>query len=152
MRRALLCAILVLFAIPAVGQEGPIVAGAMDEVIGFLALTGDQVSKWDGLVATWQQTVPGLHEQVKGIEEQVRTLLGQPSPDPAAVGTLVIQAGVLRNQIEAANAAYLDGFEGLLGADQLAKLQFMRRAERAIPLLPAFRAYGLVPPLRNPLR
>lgn len=151
MRKALLCAVVVLLAIPTLGQEGPIAGGAKIEVVQFLGLTADQVAQWDGLIATREQTVPGLREQLKGVEEQIRGLLGQPTPDPAAIGTLVIQADGLKDQIEEANKAYLDGFEGLLGPDQLAKLNFMRRAQKAVPLLPAFRLFGLVPPLPHPL-
>ena len=148
----MLCAVVVLLALPAVGQEGPIAGGAKNEVIQFLGLTADQVAGWDGLIATREQTVPPLREQLKGVREQIRGLLDQPTPDPTAVGALVIQADGLKDQIEAGEKSYLDGFEGLLGLDQLAKLHFMRRAEKAVPLLPAFRLFGLVPPLHDPLR
>ena len=147
MRRALLTVILVLLAWPALGQEGAILGTPKDEVIHFLALTPDQVAQWDALIATREQTIPPLREQLKGLEDQIKVLLAQPNPDPAAVGALVIQADGVRDQIQTARSAYVSGFEAMLGPDQLAKLNFLRRAEKALPLLPAFRLAGLLPPV-----
>jgi len=146
-RKTLLTAMLVVLALPALGQEGAILGTPRDEVIRFLALTSDQVATWDALIATREQTVPPLRDQLKGIDEQIKGLLAQPSPDPAAVGGLVIQADGVRHQLEAARGAYVGGFEAILSADQLARLNFLRRAEKAVPVLPAFRLAGLLPPI-----
>ncbi len=146
MRKALLVVTLALLALPAFGQEGVAPDDPKNEVIRFLALTPDQVTQWDALIATREQTIPPLREQLEGIEEQIKGLLGQSNPDPAAVGALVVQAAGVKAQIEAARTAYVDGFEAMLGPDQVARLNFIRRAEKAVPLLPAFRRAGLLPP------
>jgi hypothetical protein len=138
---------LVVLALPALGQEEAILGTPRDEVIRFLALTSDQVATWNALIATRERTVPLLRDQLKRIEEQIRGLLAQPSPDPATVGGLVIQADGVRRQLEAARGAYVGGFEEILSADQLARLDFLRRAEKAVPVLPAFRLAGLLPPI-----
>jgi len=148
MRRVLLSVIVVLLALPVLGQEGANLLDPKGEVVAFLSLTPDQVSQWDTLIAMREQTVPPLRGQLKGIEDQIRTLLAQPTPDPAAVGVLVIQAAGLKDQLEGAKSAYVNGFEAMLGPDQLARLNFMRRAERAAPLIPAFRLADLLPPRR----
>ena len=147
LRRAVLCLMAVAVAMPALAQDHPCAAQAKTEVIQFLALTPDQVTTWDGLIATQQQTVPPLRQQLEGIEAQIKTLLGQPNPDPNAVGALVIQASGVRTQIQAANQAYRDGFQAMLSSDQAAKLAFLGKAEQARPLFPAFRLFRLIPRL-----
>jgi hypothetical protein len=62
------------------------------------------------------------------------------------VGALVIQEKGLRDQIGAAKATYVQGFAQLLDSDQQTRFAFVRRASRAEPLFPAFRAYRLLPP------
>ena len=146
MRNALLSVIVALLAMPVLAQQDAIPVDPKGEVIQFLALAPDQVAQWDALIATREQTIPPLREQLRPIEEQIKALLAQPNPDPAAVGALVIQASSIRVQIEAAKDAYVGGFEAVLTADQLAKLRFIRRAEKARPLIPAFRLAGLLPP------
>ena len=145
MRKALLIVVLLALALPALGEEGAIAETPRDAVIRFLALTPDQAATWDALVAAREQAVPPLRAQLQGVEEQVKALLAQPSPDPAAVGSLVIQAAGVRRQLDAARDAYVGGFEAMLAADQLARLNFMRRAEKVGPLIPAFRIAWLLP-------
>ena len=146
-RKALLWVVMLVVAMPVVAQEHPLADRAKGEVIRFLALTPEQVTEWDGLLTTRHDALVPLREQLRAVEEQLRGLLEQPSPDPTAVGNLVLQGKGLKDQIETANKAYLDGFEGMLGAEQNAKLHFLRRAERAEPLFPPFRLFGLLPPL-----
>ena len=146
MRKVLLTVVIAALALPVLGQDGVILETPRDAVIRFLALTPDQATAWDALVAVREQAVPPLRDQLTGLEEQIKGLLAQPGPDPSAVGALVIQAAGVRRQLEAARGAYVGGFEAMLAADQLARLNFMRRAERAAPLVPAFRLAGLLPP------
>ncbi len=146
MRKALLSVIVVLLALPALAQQNAVPGDPKGEVAQFLALTPDQLAHWDALIATREQTIPPLRDQLKALEDQLKALLAQPSPDPAAVGALVIQAAPIKAQIEAAKDAYVDGFEAMLSTDQLARLNFMRRAAKAAPLIPAFRLAGLLPP------
>ena len=149
MRKAVLALVVLALAVPALADDGPLAVRAKAEVVGFLALTSDQAAQWDALLATREQTVAPLRAQLQGLEDQLKTLLGQSSPDPAAVGNLVLQIHGVRDQIRAADGAYLDGFGAMLGADQQAKLAFLRRADLARPVIPAFRVFGLVPPLHH---
>ncbi len=146
MKKALLSAIVVLLALPVLAQQNAIPVDPVSEVTQFLALTPDQSAQWQTLIATREQTIPPLRDQLKALDDQIKALLAQPSPDPAAVGTLVIQAVPIKAQIEAARAAYVNGFEAMLTPDQLAKLNFIRRAAKAAPLIPAFRLSGLLAP------
>ena len=149
MRKALLALVVLALAVPALADDGPLAVRAKGEVVGFLTLTADQVAQWDALLATREQTAAPLRTQLQGIEDQLKTLLGQPNPDPAAVGNLVLQAKGVRDQIRAADGAYLDGFGAMLTTDQQAKFAFLRRADQARPVIPAFRVFGLVPPVHH---
>jgi Spy/CpxP family protein refolding chaperone len=167
MKRTLLVAVVVLaLAVPALAQQGqgqgrgprpeipmagmqagdPDAPRARAAVIEFLGLTDEQVAAWDALLETRKTAVEPLREELQAIEQELLGLLQGESPDPAAVGGLVLQAKALREQIAAANQAYIDGFEALLTAEQATKLTLLRRAERAQPLFPAFRLFGLLPP------
>lgn len=167
MRRTLLVVAVVLtLAVQALAQHGQgqgrgprpempmagVQAGELDgsrareAVIKFLELTPEQVTAWDALLETRKALVEPLREELQATEKELHDLLQTENPDPAAVGTLVLKAKGLREQIAAANQAYVDGFEALLTAEQAAKLALLRRAERAQPLFPAFRLFGLLPP------
>jgi hypothetical protein len=58
----------------------------------------------------------------------------------------VLQAHGVREQIKAAESAYVDGFAAMLTSDQQAKFAFLRRAEQVRPVIPAFRLFALLPP------
>jgi Spy/CpxP family protein refolding chaperone len=145
MRRALVAAAVLACAVPLWAQQVPDHPIAKDAVVQFLALTSDQVAQWDVLFSTYQQAAQPLWTQLRAVDSQIHTLLQGTNPDPTAVGALMIQSKGLRDQIGAVHQTYLTGFEALLGPDQLAKLQFMRRAAEAKPLVRAFRAFRLVP-------
>jgi Spy/CpxP family protein refolding chaperone len=150
-------------AVPALAQQGEdygprpeipmagVQAGEQDAprarqvVIQFLGLTPDQVTAWDALLEARKASVEPLREDLQATEKDLQDLLQGANPDPAAVGTLVLKAKALREQIAAANKVYVDGFDALLIAEQRTKLAFLRRAERAAPLFPAFRLFGLLP-------
>ncbi len=146
MRKVLLALVVLALVVPALADDGPLALRAKGEVVGFLALTADQTTQWDALLATREQTVPPLRTQLQGIEDQVKALLAQSNPDPAAVGNLVLQAHGVREQIQAAESAYVDGFAAMLTTDQQARFGFLRRAEQARPVIPAFRLFALLPP------
>ena len=121
-------------------------ARAREAVVQFLGLASDQAASWDALLATRKATVEPLRAELQTAEKELQELLQGNSPDPTAVGKLVLKAKGLREQIAAANKAYVDGFEAMLTAEQKNKLAFLRRAEHAQPLFPAFRLFGLLPP------
>jgi len=166
MRRTLLVVAVVLaLAVPALAQQGQgqgrgprpeiAMAGAQagdldgsrarEVVVRFLGLTAEQVTAWDALLETRKAAVEPLRTELQATEKELAELLATENPDATAVGTLVLEAKALREQIAAANEAYVDGFEALLTDEQKGKLAFLRRAERAQELFPAFRLFGLLP-------
>jgi len=147
MRKMILAVMLLAVAVPVFAQEGGAGAPRPTEVVTrFLQLSADQVNQWNVLLATREATVEPLQQQIREAERQLAELLKGDSPDPAAVGQLVIDVKELREQIGVAHQAYVQGFEALLTPEQKGKLGAIRRAARLAPLVPAFGAFGLVAP------
>jgi len=111
-----------------------------------LVLTPEQQGQWEGLLTSLHATVKPLREQIDAKEQQLRELMQQTAPDPTAVGTLVVAIRDLTKQIGAAHDVYLTAFEAMLTVEQKTKLDFLRAAERAQRVLPAFKVLGLLPP------
>ena len=147
MKRTLVALVMIGMVIPALawGDEPCMEPCARQAVIEFLQLAPEQVDQWDVLLATRDETVGALREQLIPLEEQLKELLGEPDPDPEAVGELTIQIHDLRAQIRDANQAYLAGFESMLDEEQAGRLGFLRRADHVKRVFPAFRAFGLLP-------
>lgn len=109
----------------------------------YLGLSPEQMAQWDQLLATLRQTVAPLRTQIETLEGQLRQLLGSSNPDPAAVGSLVLQIKGLGDQVRAAHEAYVAGFEQMLTEEQRAKLRIVRRLSQYPQLIPSCRLLGL---------
>ncbi len=142
MKKAILTLLIVALAVPVLAQQA---APRPKEVVArFLELTPEQVTAWGDLLAGLEGTVAPLRQQLRAVEEQLGNLLRGENPDPAAVGALVIQGKNLREQMGEAHRAYVVAFEELLTETQLGRLDFIRRAARVQPIIPAFRLFGLI--------
>jgi hypothetical protein len=121
-----------------------------DVVVKTLALTADQVTKWDALLAAQKDALEPLVAQLKADGEQLAALFGQVSPDPAAIGTLILKDKRIGEQMQAVHKDYVAGFEALLTVEQKGRLGLVRAADKLQPVLPAFRLFGLLlPPARS---
>ena len=130
--------------LPVAAQETPVVDHAHVTVVNVLQLTPEQVTAWDALLTTRKEAVTPLREDLGDVLGQLKALLDEPDPDAEDVGNLTIQAKDLRDQIHAANVAYLEGFQSLLDEEQATKLAFLRRADKVRKVLPAFKVFGLI--------
>lgn len=158
--KSVVCAAIVLalatLAAPAIAQDLGAIPGLEDEaclpqaaqrvIARFLQLTDDQVAAWDGLIADRNAAAEPLRNQIAAVDADLQALLSGDDPDPYEVGDLVILRHDLGEQLAAVHRSYAEGFEALLTEEQLGQYQFIRRAERAEPLFPAFRTLGLLPP------
>ncbi len=137
-------------AIPAMAQQqAPDGAVTRRVVARALQLSAQQVTDWEALWATRENTIGPLREELKSVRAELKALLDQSGPDAAKVGELTIEADDLRDRIAAARKSYLEGFEALLDAGQATRLDGIRRAARVERLVPAFENAGLV---RRPRR
>ena len=146
MKRLLIGMIVLAVAIPAVAQESPLGDVAKDRIVNFLELTPDQVAAWDLLIAESQAAAEPLREAIRAVQAEINALFEGGDPDPATLGALVIERHDLGEELALVHRDYVDGFEAMLDETQGNKLMFIRRAARAQPLIPAFRAFRLLPP------
>lgn len=146
MKRLLIGMIVLAVAIPAVAQESPLGDVAKDRIVNFLELTPDQVAAWDLLIAESQAAAEPLREAIRAVQAEINALFEGGDPDPATLGALVIERHDLGEELALVHRDYVDGFEAMLDETQGNKLMFVRRAARAQPLIPAFRAFRLLPP------
>lgn len=119
---------------------------ALVVVARFLELDEAQRETWRGLLEERRTAAEPLREQLAATRRELAELLSQGGADPAEVGELTLEIHRLRSALRDVQQAYVQGFEAMLSDEQLAKLQFIRRAARVQPLVPAFRRAGLVAP------
>jgi Spy/CpxP family protein refolding chaperone len=155
MRRALIIAFaftVLAVALPSAAQappgpDGPCRPGAAQHQIAvYLGLTDEQVAAWDVLIDDGQAAAAPVRDAIAAVQQELDELLAGNDPDPMAVGGLVIQRRDLGQQLADIERGYVEGVEGLLDEQQVARYRFIRRAERAEPLFPAFRLLRLLPP------
>jgi Spy/CpxP family protein refolding chaperone len=119
------------------GPNGP--QDPVRMVAEYLGLTPEQGDAWRALMETLKTQQQALADQVQPLEEQLREALQATTPDPAAIGALVLQIHALRDQMRVNEEAYRSGFEALLNEEQKQKLHVLRAASELAPLFPAFR-------------
>lgn len=143
---ALLILTVLLAVVPVWAQETPDPSRARPKelVARYLELSSEQLGQWEELLTTLRSTVEPLQQRLREVESQLAELLRQENPDPAAVGALAIEGHTLRAGIAQGLRDYVHGFEAMLTAEQMRKLQALRLAERLQPLIPAFKAVHLV--------
>lgn len=148
MRRVVMILIVLAMAVPAMAQQEPPcqVDQAMSAVTRFLALTDEQVAGWQDALDARRAAAEPLRTELADTRDQLAALLDEAEPDAAAVGELTIQAHDLGDELRAVDVEYLDAFQEMLTEEQAGRLAFLRRADRAQPVLPAFRLFGLLAP------
>jgi hypothetical protein len=114
-------------------------------VDSFLGFTVGQAAQFGQLLTQFQTTVHGLQTQIAARQAQVENLLNQPNPNPAVIGTLIVQIHALQQQAAKAVQSYQSLFAGLLTRDQIEKIQALTQASQLQPVLGSFVALYLVP-------
>jgi len=138
-----LFAMIALVAPAAAAEESPLPQPIV-VVASVLQLSEGQVQTMVEIIQTREAAMRPIAEGVQKDREALEALLATTSPDPAAVGTLVvrIRAGE-RNASEVAQKAAAS-FAETLTEEQREKLQFLAQAANVAPVLPAFKAVGLL--------
>ena len=123
MKRALILITLVtLMAATAIAQPaGPPPPPRHDVLADYLQLTDAQRSTLQSAHSDFEATARSLHDQERAIHDQIEQALSSATPDPTAIGKLVIQCKSIRDQIKAAHDALEAKLESVLTADQKAK-------------------------------
>ena len=129
--------------VPAPSSADPCPAPAV--VVAFLGFTDAQAAQFAGLLGQFETTLHGLQEQIAARQTQLDTLLSQSNPNPAMVGSLVLQIHALQQQVAQAIQGFQSQFAMLLTDEQKQKVQAVAQASQLQPVAGAFVALNLVP-------
>jgi len=147
MKRAPIVIAVLLLAAPLMAQTaGPPPGSPQATVIRFLQLSEDQVATWHDLATAREEAAAPIREALGAVHDQLAELFAQEDPDPAAVGSLVLERRSLEAELVEIQRAYVEGFEAMLDEEQAGKLGAVRKAAALEPVVPAFRKVGLVRP------
>ncbi len=151
MKRLLLSLLVLALAAPAAAQlddpgelPHPAMVAARHAVINFLDMTPDQVDAWDVLWIDHRDAEQPLKRQIADVQAAIDDLFAAGAPDPAELGLLVIERRDLGDALIDVHVIYVEGFEALLDAEQMERLDGIRIADRIEPWIPAFKAFELV--------
>ncbi len=113
-----------------------------------LQLDETQAQQLSEIVESWRLETAPLRRALRELQGHARELLGDPSPDPTAIGENQLRIQALRGQIREAEENCRLEFEGLLLSDQqetYARIRrFARSARRFERIIPSFRELGLL--------
>lgn len=117
--------------------------GPIAVVVHFLRLRPDQLPVLEQALRERQQTLGPILQGIAMREQRIRELIAT-GGNPAEIGVLVVQIHQLRQQAEAAQAAFLARLESLLDPEQRVLWQQVRVAARLQPVVPAFQALQML--------
>ncbi len=123
----------------------PAIRAAHNQVVRFLELTEDQVGAWDEMVLAHHEAEQMIREDIAVVEQTLRDLLEDDDPDVEAVGELFLERHALGQEIAEVHSTYHEGFVALLDEEQQGRLGFVKRADDVQPIIPAFKAFELIP-------
>ncbi len=113
-----------------------------------LQLDEDQAQELSVLIRSWREETAPLRRALRELQGHARELLGDPNPDPTAIGENQLRIQALRGQIREAEENCRLEFEGLLLSDQQETYARIRRwarsARRYERIIPSFRELGLL--------
>lgn len=108
-------------------MHGPRGGGLLGpQMVQFLQLTQDQITQAKSLIASLRQQATPLRDQMKQNRQQLFQLMSSTSPDPSAIGNLVLQQKTLRQQLQDMRKNGADQFAKLLTSEQEARFATLR--------------------------
>ncbi len=110
----------------------------------YLDLTPSQTERLIALLRTREETLAPLLRALAAQSAELSRLLQAPSPDPVAVGSVVIALRGTRAQIENVQDTFRNGFFSLLTEAQKRRLAGLERFVEDQQAAPAFLSLGLV--------
>jgi Spy/CpxP family protein refolding chaperone len=110
---------------PPPGERGPGM-GRAARMANFLGLTDQQQAEIKKLMEAGRGDRQGIWEKLKTNREAMQQALGNPNPDPAAVGELAIEAHKLHQQMQSLRDAQDNAIRDLLTPDQKVKFDAMK--------------------------
>lgn len=148
MKKTLLAMMILAVCLPLAAQEAPDPgpARAKNMIVNFLSLTPEQVQAWEEAFEAHRTAEQPIQEAIADVQAELDELFALTDPDPFEVGELVLERRQLGEDLIEVHRLYVEEFLLLLDEDQAQRYAFIRRAEQAQPLIPAFRLAQLLPP------
>ncbi len=103
--------------------------GGHDRMASYLGLTEDQKAQWKAAHDQLRATMQPLFKQMQDQRQQLRAALDQATPDPAAVGQLMIATRALGQKIHAARQAMQTQLEATLTPEQKTKFDALKATQ-----------------------
>jgi Spy/CpxP family protein refolding chaperone len=120
-------------------QAGPPPDAILKNVLGF---TDEQLAALKTLLDTRQQTMQTLGPQIADAEKALNDALAGTNPDPANLGTLLLQVKALREQVTQANQTLAAGVIALLTTAQQQKVNDILSLEKSLSAAPILHNLG----------
>jgi hypothetical protein len=113
-------------------------------VTNVLQLSEDQTRALIVMIQTRDAALQPIVTKVHSDQEALGRLIESPNADVATAGRLVIEIHAGEKQAGEVARAAAASFEEILTPDQQQRLQFIRQAAQVEPVIPAFKAVGLL--------
>jgi hypothetical protein len=113
-------------------------------VTNVLQLSEDQTRALIVMIQTRDAALQPIAAKVHADQEALGRLIESPNADAATAGRLVIEIHAGEKQAGEVARAAAASFEEILTPDQQQRLQFIRQAAQVEPVIPAFKAVGLL--------
>ena len=96
-----------------------------------LNLSEEQVGEISGLVEARAGAIRPLAEQIKILEDVLKETLNGDLPDPTALGDLVLEIQMLRQEIEGHQQSFREAFHMLLTDEQIERIGHIHKVALA---------------------
>lgn len=103
----------------------------------FFELDEAQIAVFQDLLTTRHEDVAVLRAQAQEIAASIRQAIGEPDPDPFAIGELVLAEHAIGEEIRQAEQTFTQGFVTMLTAEQMERYDALARASRLVPVIKA---------------
>ena len=112
-------------------------------VSNFLQLSEAQTASLIGMIQSRDAAIRPIAEALQAKQQALQSLLDTPSPDPSAVGMLMVEINTGQHQIATIAQSAAASFAATLTDEQKQRMDFVHQAEQVAPIIPAFKALGL---------
>ncbi|OFW13151.1 MAG: hypothetical protein A3H27_07190 [Acidobacteria bacterium RIFCSPLOWO2_02_FULL_59_13] len=143
---AMVAALLFSGAAPLLAQEStaPQPRRPVEALKTILDLTDQQLQQLGDLRQAHQQQIQRVNTRRRELAQQQRELLQSENPDPAQLGSLLLEQRNLRQRIQAAAKTYRESALGVLTQTQRDKITQIQEALKLVPQAGPLAAFGLI--------
>jgi uncharacterized membrane protein len=113
-------------------------------VSNFLQLSEAQTASLIVMIQSRDAAIRPIAEVLQAKQQALQHLLDTPNADAAAVGRLMIEINAGQHQIAMLAQSAAASFASTLTDEQKKRMDVVRQAEQVAPVIPAFKAVGLI--------